>query len=90
MNGLIENIHKLHTTPAGAERIKRNLQIETSDVVRWCVERITAPNAVIEKAGKNLYVTADHCRITVNARSYTIITAHRIKERSGNGLDISP
>lgn len=33
MNSLIENIDKLHTTEMGIERIKRNLQIETDDIV---------------------------------------------------------
>lgn len=35
MNAFIENIDKLHTTEMGKERIKRNLQIETEDVVQW-------------------------------------------------------
>ena len=36
MNGLIENIAKFHTTEMGAERIKRNLQLEAEDPVQWC------------------------------------------------------
>ena len=35
MNSLIENIDKLHTTEMGVERIKKNLQMEDSDVVQW-------------------------------------------------------
>lgn len=80
MNGLIENIDKLHTTDMGIERIKRNLQIETDDVVQWSREQILNKDATIERAGKNWYITINNCRITVNAHSYTIITAHRIKE----------
>lgn len=76
MNDLIENIEKLHTTEMGVERIKRNLSIETDDVVAWCRARILDKDAVIERVGKNWYATAGHCRITVNAYSYTIITAH--------------
>lgn len=79
MNALTENIDKLHTTEMGKERIKRNLQIETEDVVQWCKTRILSQKASIEKTGKNWYVTVDDCRITVNAHSYTIITAHKIK-----------
>lgn len=30
---LLVNLEKLHTTKMGAERIKRNLNLETSDVV---------------------------------------------------------
>ena len=33
MNMLLENIEKLHTTQMGIERIKKNLQIETDDVI---------------------------------------------------------
>lgn len=80
MNCLIENIDRLHTTELGVERIKRNLQIQTNDVVAWCKERILDQDAKIERRGKNWYVTAGGCKITVNAHSYTIITAHRLKE----------
>lgn len=80
MNDLIENIDKLHTTDMGLERVKRNLQIETDDVVQWSREQILNKDATIERAGKNWYITINNCRITVNAHSYTIITAHRIKK----------
>lgn len=79
MNELIENIHKLHTTELAAARIKRNLSLETDDVVRWCRIRILKENAVIERKGKNWYISIEHVTITVNAYSYTIITAHRRK-----------
>lgn len=78
MNSLLENIEKLHTTEMGIERIKRNLQIETDDVVQWCKEQILDKNAAIERIGKNWYATINHCKITVNAHSYTIITAHKM------------
>lgn len=74
-----QTLDKLHTTEMGKDRIKRNLQIETEDIVQWCKTRILDENALIEKVGKNWYVTVDNCRITVNAYSYTIITAHKIK-----------
>lgn len=80
MNSLIENIDKLHTTKLGIERIKRNLQIETEDVVQWCKARILDKDASIERTGKNWYITIDNCKITVNAYSYTIITAHKTKK----------
>jgi len=76
---LIENIDKLHTTEMGAERIKRNLSLETGDVVQWCKEKILDQAANIERVGKNWYITIDGCKITVNAHSSTIITAHKIK-----------
>ena len=77
MYDLIENIDKLHTTQLGMGRIKKNLQLETDDVVSWCKVRITDKNTKIERVGKNWYAIADDCKITVNARSYTIITAHK-------------
>ncbi len=79
MNDLIENIDKLHTTEMGVERIKRNLQIETDDIVQWCKVQILDDDATIERIGKNWYVTIEKYKITVNAHSYTVITAHKIK-----------
>lgn len=78
MNDLIKNIDKLHTTEMGVERIKRNLSIETDDVVSWCKEKILNKDITVERLGKNWYATVDNCKITVNAHSYTIITAHKI------------
>lgn len=82
MNDLIRNIDKLHTTEPGVTRIKRNLSIDTEDVVLWCRMRILDETACIERKGKNWYVTIDDCIITVNAHSYTIITAHKLKTKS--------
>ncbi len=82
MNDLLQQIHWLHTTPLGAERIRRNLELETKDVVSWCAKQILRNDALLERIGKNWYITVDQYRITVNAYSYTIITAHRLKEAS--------
>ena len=75
---LLENLEKLHTTELGEERIKRNLSLHTDNVVEWCRGKITSSGAQIERKGKNWYVSAGNCVITVNAGSYTIITAHNI------------
>ena len=77
---LIENIGRVHTTGMGVERIKKNLGLGTIDVVEWCRERILDKNARIERNGKNWYVVIDDSVITVNASSYTIITAHKEKK----------
>ena len=77
MNDLITNLDKLHTTELGIVRIKRNLSLQTENVVECCRQRIGFPHAVITRKGKNWYVEADDCVITVNAHSYTIITAHK-------------
>ena len=74
-NELLENLDKLHTTELGVVRIKRNLSLDTENVVEWCKNKIESDNAVITRTGKNWYIDIDTCIITVNAHSYTIITA---------------
>lgn len=80
MFDLLSNLNKLHTTALGIERIKRNLSLQTDDVVNWCKEKIQLPDTVITRQGKNWYARVEDCIITVNAHSYTIITAHRSKK----------
>ncbi len=74
---LLANINKIHTTEMGIERIKKNLKLDTNDVVEFCKNRVLDKNCDINKRGKNWYCEIDHIRITINASSYTIITAHR-------------
>ncbi len=74
---LLSNLNRLHTTALGAERVRRNLSLGDADAVDWCRARILDPGAVQERRGKNWYVTVGDCVITVNARSLTVITAHR-------------
>lgn len=76
---LLSNIDKLHTTEIGIERIKRNLKINTENVVKYCKEKILDNNCNIYKQGKNWYCEVDNIIITVNSYSYTIITAHTKK-----------
>lgn len=79
-NELLNNLDKLHTTELGVVRIKRNLSLDIDDVIGWCKNKINSANAIITRSGKNWYVNADNCIITVNAYSYTIITAHEKKK----------
>ena len=67
----------LHTTPMGEERIRRNAAPDAEDVIAWCRARLLSPGAAFERRGKNIYVTADGCTLTINAGSRTVITAHR-------------
>jgi len=76
---LTVKIDNIHTTELGMERIKRNLDLKTHDVVNWCRQKIENADQIIRK-GKNWYVYTDDSVITVNAHSYTIITAHKIKK----------
>jgi hypothetical protein len=75
-NDLLDNIEKIHTTKLGIVRIKRNLELETKDVVNWCKQKIRQADNVYKK-GKNWYVSYENIIITINAHSYTIITAHK-------------
>ena len=76
---LLSNIDKLHTTEIGIDRVKRNLKINTENVVKYCKEKILDNNCNIYKQGKNWYCEVDNIIITVNSYSYTIITAHTKK-----------
>lgn len=77
---LISNLDKIHTTELGKERVKKNLRLASDDVVNWCIQKIKDKNSVISRKGKNWYITVNNCVITVNAHSYTIITAHKAKK----------
>ena len=79
MNELLANLDKIHTTELGLQRIKKNLSLGAEDAVAWCKEKITHPQAVITRMGKNWYISVEGCIITINAHSYTIITAHKEK-----------
>lgn len=74
---LIENIDLVHTTEMGVERIRKNLGLKDTDPVQWCRSLILDNDAEITRRGKNWYVKTCGCVITVNATSYTIITAHK-------------
>lgn len=75
---LLSNIDKIHTTELGVLRIKRNLKLDTDDVVGYLKNKILDKNCNIYKQGKNWYCEIDNIRITINSYSYTIITAHFI------------
>ena len=78
-NELLQNLDKLHTTPMGEGRIRKNLALggDVKDVVACCRAKIESSAAAIERKGKNWYCRIDGCVITVNAYSFTIITAHK-------------
>lgn len=76
---LIDNIDLVHTTEMGIDRIKRNLKIDTNDVVEYCKQKVLDKNCNIYRQGKNWYCKIEDMVITINAYSYTIITAHKRK-----------
>ena len=75
---LLNSLDKIHSTPMGIERIKKNIKCD-GDAVEYCKSKIQNKSCNIYKEGKNRYCEIDGIRITVNSSSYTIITAHLIK-----------
>lgn len=60
----------------GIDRIRRNLNLNTNDVVAYCKEKLLDKNCKMYKQGKNWYCEIDNVKITIHSYSYTIITAH--------------
>ena len=79
---LSAHLDRLHTTPLGAERIRRNLSADVGDVAAWCRQRLASPDAEAHRKGKNWYADAEGVRWTIHARSFTIITAHPLRDRT--------
>ena len=75
-NDLLRNLDKIHTTELGVQRIRKNLSLNSDDVVTWCKQQTKKANDITRK-GKNWYVRVDNCILTINAHSLTIITAHK-------------
>ncbi len=75
---LIDRINELHSTDMGLLRISKNLNLKINDVVEYCKSLILKASANIERKGKNWYITVDGVIITVNAFTFTIITAHKV------------
>ena len=76
---LLSNIDRVHTTKMGNDIIKKNLKLDTNDVVEYCKNKILDKNCNIYKQGKNWYCEIENIKITINSYSYTIITAHTIR-----------
>ena len=75
---LLANLTKIHTTKQGIARIKKNLNLDTDDVVAFCKKKISEADCLVYKQGKNYYCLIDDIMFTIHANSYTIITAHII------------
>jgi len=86
---LTDNIDKIHTTPMGAERIKRHLNLQIDDVVAWCKEFVAGAD-VITSRGKNWYAYGRGVVLTINAHSFTVITAHLDKAKICTTRTMSP
>ncbi len=80
---LIKNLDKIHTTELGTLRIKKNLSLDTPDLISWCKNKVQNAESINRK-GKNWYVAVDGYILTINAYSFTIITAHKMNKSSLN------
>ena len=77
-NELFNNLDKIHSTDLGVERIKKNLNINPENVIEWCKGKMQKSDYVFRR-GKNWYVHVEDLILTINAHSFTIITAHKNK-----------
>ncbi|MBO5067662.1 MAG: DUF3781 domain-containing protein [Clostridia bacterium] len=77
-NELLKNLDKLKITLNGAIKIRRNLGVNSLNAVEWCKTQIMSKNSTVRREGKNYYVKANGYEITINASSFTIITAHTL------------
>ena len=75
-NDLIKNLDKIHTTELGVQRIRKNLKLDIPDLIAWSKDSVERADSISRK-GKNWYVSVDDCILTINAFSFTIITAHK-------------
>ena len=73
---LLKNLDKIHTTKMRIKRIEKNLEID-EEPVNYCILKLKKEDSTVNKKGKNYYINADDCIITINSSSYTIITAHK-------------
>ena len=76
-NQIDEIANKIHTTELGIERIRKNLSLDEENVILWCKEFIKSKDVKILRKGKNFYITKNDIILTINANSYTVITAHK-------------
>ena len=76
-NVLLCNLDKIHTTELGEKRIRKNLGLKTNELIHWCIRKIKQADKIVRK-GKNWYVTIGNAILTINAHSYTVITAHKV------------
>ena len=64
----------------GIDRVCRNVGLDQdTDVIVWAQQLIeNAPSDSITRRGKNWYIIYNDILLTVNAHSYTLITAHKV------------
>lgn len=79
-NELFKNLDRLYIIELGVVRIKKNFFLEINDVVNWCKIKIEFLNVIINRKGKNWYISVYDCIIIVNVYSYIIIIVYKEKK----------
>lgn len=74
---LLANIEKIHTTELGEERLIKNLKLTNKNPIRYVKELLRNSRSHVYKKGKNFYCEYNHTRLTINADTFTVITAHK-------------
>ena len=78
---LIYNLHRIHTTDLGRMRLSKNLDVDTKNVLDYCLKLVLNDNSIQYKRGKNWYIEWKDVQMVIHSTSYTIITAHRGKDK---------
>lgn len=76
-SSLIDNFQKIHTTNMGVDRIRKNLGLGNVDAVEYCKNIILQNDSLVFRRGKNFYVENKNVIITINSKTFSIITAHK-------------
>jgi ribosomal protein S18 acetylase RimI-like enzyme len=64
----------------GEERIRRNINLQSDDIVSWCKAFLASFDIAFE-IGKNRYVYGNGIVLTINAHNFSVITAHKINAK---------
>jgi len=72
---LLNNLNRLHTTELSIGRIRANTGFSIIDPRNWCKNLIKKADSVVKMDNK-WYVISDGIKITINADTYVILTAH--------------
>ena len=78
---LLKHIDEIHNTELGEKRIKRNIGLYETEIIPEIEDALTINSDVttVTRKGKNYYVKYRDVEYTINASSYTIITAKLVK-----------
>ncbi|HBB05501.1 MAG TPA: conjugal transfer protein [Firmicutes bacterium] len=74
---LLANIERIHATERGEERLIQNLKLANRNPIRYVKDVLRNPKSHVYKKGKNFYCEYNHVRLTINASTFTMITAHK-------------